>query len=253
METEKKGTATPSFSNADTGSKHRIATDTQWDNLQRQHQILLVDDHPIVRHGLGLMIEQENNLAVCGETDNAVETLNKIDSLSPDIVVVDISLQGTSGLELTKALQERYPELPVLMLSMHDESLYAERALRCGARGYVMKQEPPDVVLKAIRKVLSGEVYLSEGLSSKMLREFVDGPQEENEKFGIETLSDREIEIFELIGRGYSTRKIAHRLHLSVKTIETHRAHVKQKLKIANAIELVHRAFHWVESGSTRP
>jgi len=217
-----------------------------------QKKVLLVDDHPIVRHGLGLLIEQEDDLTVCGETESAVETLDSISSLNPDIVLVDISLRGSNGLELTKALKDAHPEIPVLILSMHDESLYAERALRSGARGYIMKQESADTVLLSIRKVLSGSVYLSERLSSKMLREFVDGNKVEGEKFGIESLSDRELEVFELIGCGHSTRKIADRLGLSVKTIETHRAHVKQKLKLDDATALVHRAFHWVETGNAK-
>ena len=219
---------------------------------QGKRRVLLVDDHPIVRHGLGLLIDQEEDLMVCGETSSAVETLDNFKRMEPDIAVVDISLQGTSGLELTKALKEIQPSLPILVLSMHDESLYAERALRSGARGYVMKQESAETVLKAIRKVLSGGVYLSERLSSQILREFVDGTEAQVEKFGIETLSDRELEVFELIGRGRSTRDVANRLGLSVKTIETHRAHVKQKLKIDTATELVHRAFHWVETGGSK-
>ena len=219
---------------------------------QGKRRVLLVDDHPIVRNGLGLLIDQEEDLMVCGETSSAVETLDNFKRMEPDIAVVDISLQGTSGLELTKALKEIQPSLPILVLSMHDESLYAERALRSGARGYVMKQESAETVLKAIRKVLSGGVYLSERLSSQILREFVDGTEAQVEKFGIETLSDRELEVFELIGRGHSTRDVANRLGLSVKTIETHRAHVKQKLKIDTATELVHRAFHWVETGGSK-
>jgi DNA-binding NarL/FixJ family response regulator len=216
-----------------------------------KRRVLLVDDHPIVRHGLGLLIDQEDDLVVCGETESAVETLDNVDDMAPDVVVVDISLRGSNGLELTKVLKDTRPELPILVLSMHDESLYAERALRCGARGYVMKQEAADTVLKAIRKVIGGGIYLSERLSTKMLREFTDGNKVEGDKFGIESLSDRELEVFELIGRGHSTRVIAERLRLSVKTIETHRAHVKQKLKLNNATELVHRAFHWVENGET--
>jgi len=219
---------------------------------QGKRRVLLVDDHPIVRHGLGLLIDQEEDLMVCGETSSAVETLDNFEMMEPDIAVVDISLQGTSGLELTKALKEIQPSLPILVLSMHDESLYAERALRSGARGYVMKQESAETVLAAIRKVLSGGVYLSERLSSQILREFVDGTEAQVEKFGIETLSDRELEVFELIGRGHSTRDVANRLGLSVKTIETHRAHVKQKLKIDTATEFVHRAFHWVETGGSK-
>jgi DNA-binding NarL/FixJ family response regulator len=218
----------------------------------KERRVLLVDDHPIVRHGLGLLIEQEDDLTICGETESAVETLDCIDEVSPDIVLVDISLRGSNGLELTKALKEAHPEVPVLVLSMHDESLYAERALRSGARGYVMKQESADTVLDAIRTVLSGGIYLSDSLSSVMLREFVDGGRADGEKFGIASLSDRELEVFELIGRGHSTRKIADRLQLSIKTIETHRAHVKQKLKLDNATALVHRAFHWIEAGNSK-
>ncbi len=217
----------------------------------KKRRVLLVDDHPIVRHGLGLLIDQEADLTVCGETSSAVETLDKLETMAPDIAVVDISLHGSSGLELTKALKEIRPSFPVLVLSMHDESLYAERALRSGARGYVMKQESAETVLKAIRKVLSGGVYLSERLSTQILREFVEGPETQVDKFGIETLSDRELEVFELIGRGHSTRDVATRLGLSVKTIETHRAHLKQKLKIGTATELVHRAFHWVDTGAS--
>jgi len=218
----------------------------------KERRVLLVDDHPIVRHGLGLLIEQEADLTICGETESAVETLDCMDEVSPDIALVDISLRGSNGLELTKALKEAHPEVPVLVLSMHDESLYAERALRSGARGYVMKQESADTVLGAIRTVLDGGIYLSDSLSSVMLREFVDGGTADNEKFGVASLSDRELEVFELIGRGNSTRKIADRLQLSIKTIETHRAHVKQKLKLDNATELVHRAFHWIETGNAK-
>ncbi len=225
------------------------------DEKQLAKRVLLVDDHPIVMYGLSLLIDQEEDLHVCGQCTSAVETLDTIDKHSPDIAVVDISLQGSNGLELTKALKEIKPSLPILILSMHDESLYAERALRAGARGYIMKQESADVVLDAIRKVLNGGVYLSKKLSTRILREFVDGTNSTNgdiiDKFGIETLSDRELEIFEFIGRGQSSRDIANRLQLSIKTVETHRAHIKQKLKIENATELVHRAFHWVESGST--
>ena len=218
----------------------------------KQRRVLLVDDHPIVRHGLGLLIEQEADLTICGETDCAAQALDCIDEVSPNIVLVDISLRGSNGLELTKSLKETHPKIPVLVLSMHDENLYAERALRSGARGYVMKQESAGTVLDAIRTILDGGVYLSDSLSSVMLREFVDGGTADSEKFGVASLSDRELEVFELIGRGNSTRKIADRLQLSIKTIETHRAHVKQKLKLDNATELVHRAFHWIETGNAK-
>lgn len=215
-------------------------------------RVLLVDDHPIVMYGLSLLIDQEDDLHVCGQCTSAVETLDTINKYNPDIAVVDISLQGSNGLELTKALKEMKPSLPILILSMHDESLYAERALRAGARGYMMKQESAEIILEAIRKVLNGGVYLSKKLSTRILHEFMNGVKEDgNDKFGIETLSDRELEIFEFIGKGQSSRDIATRLQISIKTVETHRAHIKQKLKIENATELVHRAFHWVESGNT--
>ncbi len=187
-------------------------------------------------------------MTVCGETASAGETLNVLAQLTPDIAVIDISLLGTNGIELTKTIRETSPHLPVLILSMHDETLYAERALRAGARGYVMKQEAAETVLNAIRKVIAGEIYISPHLSSRLLQDMVSGNRTEPEKFGIDTLSDRELEVFELVGRGHSTRAIADRLKLSVKTIETHRAHIKQKLNLSDASELVHRAFHWVET-----
>jgi len=215
-----------------------------------KHRVMLVDDHPIVRHGMAMLINEEDDLMVCGESSSASETLAQIDYCQPEIAVIDVSLQGASGIDLTKSIKEQRPDLPILILSMHEENLYAERALRAGARGFVMKQEPAETVLHAIRTVLKGDVYLSERLSSKVLRALVDGPGDEPERFGVDRLSDRELEVFELIGRGYSTRRIADALHLSVKTIETHRAHIKQKLKLSNATELVHRAFHWIEAGS---
>ncbi len=215
---------------------------------RRPWKILLVDDHAIVRHGLSLLIGQEPDLTVCGESASADETLAILKHMQPDIAIIDISLLGSGGIELTKSVRDRYPDLPVLVLSMHDEALYAERALRAGARGYVMKQEAAETVLQAIRKVLAGELYISSRLSSRMLQDVVNGNRHEPEKFGVDTLSDRELEVFELVGRGHSTRAIAERLKLSVKTIETHRAHIKQKLNLNDASELVHRAFHWVET-----
>lgn len=219
-------------------------------NPPAKHRVMLVDDHPIVRHGMAVLIDEEQDLTVCGECSSAAETLLQIDRCKPEVAVVDVSLQGASGIDLTKSIKEQYPDLPVLILSMHEETLYAERALRAGARGFVMKQEAAETVLQAIRTVLKGDIYLSESLSSKVLRALVDGPGTEPDRFGVDRLSDRELEVFELIGRGYSTRRIADALHLNVKTIETHRAHIKQKLKLSNATELVHRAFHWIEAGS---
>jgi DNA-binding NarL/FixJ family response regulator len=219
---------------------------------QTRHKVMLVDDHPIVRHGLSLLIAQEPDLELCGEASTAVETLDALKVIMPDIILVDISLQGSSGIELTKAIRDSYPHLPVLILSMHDETLYAERALRSGARGYVMKQESAETVLRAVRCVLGGDVYLSEKLASSLLKEAVCGQRAELDRFGIEMLSDRELEIFELIGRGMATRTIAERLKLSVKTIETHRSHIKQKLNLTTSAELVHRAFHWIEASAKK-
>jgi len=226
-----------------------MTTETN-DPPNTKHRVMLVDDHPIVRHGMAMLIDEEDDLMVCGESSTASDTLEQIARCTPDIAVVDVSLQGASGIDLTKSIKEQYPDLPVLILSMHEETLYAERALRAGARGFVMKQEAAETVLYAIRTVLNGDVYLSERLSSKVLRALVDGPEAEADRIGVDRLSDRELEVFELIGRGYATRRIADALHLSVKTIETHRAHIKQKLKLNNATELVHRAFHWIEAGS---
>ncbi len=213
----------------------------------RKKRIFIVDDHPIVRNGLSLLINQEDDLVVCGEASNAEQALSRIGRLRPHLAMVDISLHGSNGIELTKAIRASAPRTAILMLSMHDESLYTERALRAGARGYVMKQEPPETVLEAIREVLSGGLYLSGNMKSRMLRELVDGVPFDESKTGIEKLSDRELEIYELIGRGMATREIAASLGLSVKTVDTHREHIKQKLGLRNATELVHHAIRWMD------
>ena len=215
---------------------------------------MLVDDHPVVRQGMAVLIEQEPDLTVCDEASSATEALQKLNKIVPDAIIIDVSLQGTSGIDLTKSLKDRLPHVPILILSMHDETLYAERALRAGARGYIMKQEAAETVIHAIRTVISGNIYLSSALSAKVLRDIVDGVKpSETDLYGIDRLSDRELEVFELIGRGYATRRIAEVLNLSVKTIETHRAHIKQKLKLKNATELVHRAYHWIETSAGSP
>lgn len=233
-------------------SQGRTGTNMTTENLaNHKYKVMLVDDHPIVRQGMAMLINEEEDLTVCGEASSAAEAMELISLIHPEIAIVDVSLQGTNGIDLTRSIKETHPDLPVLVLSMHDEALYAERALRAGARGYIMKQEAAEAVLKAIRTVLRGDIYLSERLSSKVLKELVDGSPAEPDRLGIDRLSDRELEVFELIGRGYATRRIADALHLSIKTIETHRAHIKQKLKLDNATELVHRAFHWIEAGAT--
>ncbi|MBA4148617.1 MAG: response regulator transcription factor [Verrucomicrobia bacterium] len=206
-----------------------------------KYKILLVDDHPILRQGLAQMINEEKDLIVCGQFEEASKALDAVIALKPDAAIVDISLKGSSGIELLKNIKVQYPKLLVLVLSMHDESLYAERALRAGASGYIMKQEATDQVLVALRKVLNGEIYLSEKMSSKLMHQLVSGRATDAGSL-MERLSDRELEIFGLIGEGRGTRQIAEQLHLSVKTIESHRAHIKEKLNLKNATELVHRA-----------
>jgi DNA-binding NarL/FixJ family response regulator len=203
-------------------------------------RIFLVDDHPIVRRGLALFIEREPDMIVCGEADGANSALQAIPELMPDFVVLDISLNGPDGLDLLKILRARYPNLPVLILSMHDESAYAERALRAGANGYIMKQEATEKVLTAIREILHGEVYLSERLTKRMLHQFVQGSFPPDDP--LSRLSDRELEVYRLIGAGHGTKQIADELHVSAKTIESYQAHIKEKLSLRNARELVQHA-----------
>lgn len=211
-------------------------------------RILLVDDHPIVRQGLAELINHEKDLFVCGTAETFHETLDQIPTLKPDLVVADISLKGgNDGIELLKNIKARHPKTMVLMLSMHDETLYALRALRAGAAGYIMKQEATEKVLTAIRQVLKGEIYLSEQMEKKLMHQLVGGRAVRTGS-PIEDLSDRELQIFSLIGQGRSTRQIAEELHLSVKTVETHRAHIKEKLNLKSATELVQHAVQWRET-----
>ena len=207
--------------------------------------MLLVDDHPIVRQGMAQLINREPDLAVCGEADSAHAALALLKIITPDVAVIDISLEDRSGLELLKDALIRCPKLRVLVLSMHHESLYAERALHAGARGYVMKQEAPDKVLVAIRTILRGEVYVSETMGAKLLRTIADVRSGEVAMSPIERLSDRELEVFRLIGKGYSSSEIAAQLHISVKTVETHREHIKEKLKLTDTGELRRIAIEW--------
>jgi DNA-binding NarL/FixJ family response regulator len=208
-------------------------------------RVLIVDDHPLFRHGIADLINAEADLKTCGEADSAPHALEAIRKLRPDLVIVDISLKGTNGIELVKSIRTEHPKLPVLMLSMHDESLYALRALRAGARGYVMKQEALERVMSAIHRVLGGEVYVSPVMSGKMINEFVGGASAE--KPLTDKLTDRELEVLQLIGEGLGIQQIAQRLNLSAKTIETHRAHLKEKLNMKSARDLTHFAVHWVE------
>jgi DNA-binding NarL/FixJ family response regulator len=210
----------------------------------KKYSVLLVDDHPIVRQGLALLIDRERDLSVCGEAEGAHSALQSIATLRPDIVVLDISLNGRDGLDVLKEIRTITASLPVLILSMHDESIYAERAMRAGANGYIMKQEATEKVLVAIRRILQGEVYLSDRLTSSMLQQFVHRtPAAKGSP--LLNLTDRELEVFRLIGEGRGTRQIADELHLSVKTIESYQAHLKEKLALRNARELVQHAIKW--------
>jgi len=214
---------------------------------KQKNRIFIVDDHPIVRKGLAQLINQEEDLVICGEADNAETALEALKKVKPDLAIVDISLRGIDGFELTKLIKARFDNIPVLVISMHDESLFAERALRVGARGYIMKQEAIEKMMEAIRKVLRGELYVSERVSANIVKRFVDG-KAEGVSSPEELLSDREMEVFQLIGQGFGTRQIADQLHVSVKTVETYRANIKEKLNLKNATELMKHAVHWIES-----
>src|SRR5258708_123531 len=218
-----------------------MATRAQLSPLTKKHKVLLVDDHPVVRQGLALLVGREPDLLVCGEADGARSPVQGSETLQPDIVVLDISVAGRDGLDVLKEIRMRSGSLPVLILSMHDESIYAERALRAGANGYIMKQEAAEKVLIAIRKILQGEVYLSDRLTSTLLQQYVRGTSPAKSS-PLLNLTDRELEVFRLIGEGHGTRQIAEELRLSVKTIESYQAHIKEKLALRNARELVQHA-----------
>ncbi len=209
-------------------------------------RIFIVDDHPMLRERLVQVINKEPDMTVCGEADNIQQALERIRRLQPDIAVVDITLKGSSsGLELIKNLKAEGIPTPVLVLSMHDESLYADRALRSGARGYITKHEGSDAVMAAIRCVLGGKVYLSEDHTAKILNRLTEtGGQAVSPSTDL--LTDRELEVFQMIGKGHTSREIAETLHLGTKTVDTYRERIKQKLALKNAAELYHRATEWL-------
>ncbi|HVM96469.1 MAG TPA: response regulator transcription factor [Candidatus Acidoferrales bacterium] len=209
-------------------------------------KIFLVDDHPLVREWLTNLIHQQADLVVCGEAETAPAALDAINRLKPDVSIVDISLADSSGIELIKAIKASQPEVAVIVLSMHDERLYAERALRAGARGYIMKRETAGKIIAAIRQVLEGKLYVSEALATLLAERFLDGGT--TMESPVEQLSDRELEVFQLLGRGYDTRKIAESLHVSMKTVQAYCARIKEKLNLANATELLREAIRWHES-----
>lgn len=222
-------------------------TKPQAKNHDKKIRIIIVDDHPIVRQGLAELINQEKDIEVCGQAEDAPQAMKTIRALKPDLVIVDVSLKKTSGIELIKDIKAQYPNLCVLTLSMHDESLYAERALRAGAKGYIMKQETTEKIVAAIHKILSGQLYISDRMSARMLRKLVVGGTDLDSS-PINRLSDRELEVFTLLGQGHGTRQISEQLHLSIKTIETYRSHIKEKLDLADSTELLQHAIQWVNS-----
>ncbi|MHC4487987.1 MAG: response regulator transcription factor [Planctomycetota bacterium] len=213
----------------------------------KKKRILIVDDHPVVRDGLITLINRQQDLKVCGEAEEAQQALTAISELKPDVVIIDITLKGSDGIELTKSIRARYAGLPVIVLSIHDESTYAERALRAGAQGYLMKEVVSDKIIAAIRAVLTGEIYVSNAMAKKLLRKLASG-NVDRISAPMDSLSDRELEVFRLIGQGYKPSKIAQCMHLSVKTVETYRARIKEKLNLDGADELLRYAIQWVSS-----
>jgi DNA-binding NarL/FixJ family response regulator len=216
-------------------------------NSKAKKRILIVDDHPMMRQGLAQLITSEPDLMVCCEADTAGQALDLAAAQKPDLALVDISLPDKNGLELIKDIHVLCPKVLILVVSMHDESLYAERVLRAGARGYIMKQEGGKKLVEAIRQVLSGRIYVSEKMSARIL-EIFSGRRSENAGSSVERLSDREFEVFQLISEGKGTREIAGHLHLSVKTVEVHRANIKEKLKVNTATDLIRYAVRWSEA-----
>jgi DNA-binding NarL/FixJ family response regulator len=217
----------------------------------RKKAVFVVDDHPLLRQGLALLINREQDLMVCGEAEEAQAAMKSIAEKKPDILIVDISLNGPDGLDLLKNLRMLYPDLPVLILSMHDESIYAERALRARANGYIMKQEATEKVLIAVRRILGGDIYLSDRMANKLLHQYISGSSADMSS-RLSALSDRELEVFRLIGEGRSARQIAEKLHLSIKTVETYQAHIKDKLSLRSGRELVQHAIQSTISEKTR-
>ena len=217
------------------GSRQKVKT---------RRRIFILDDHPMTRYGLAQLIDHEPDLLVCGEAESAPQALAAIKSACPDLVLADISMPGKSGLEFIKDLETQYPGVAVLVISMHDENIYAERVLRAGGRGYIMKNEGGERVLEAVRQVLNGQVYVSKSISAALL----DVLTRRHSSFSQATpgaLSDREFEVFQLIGQGLSGQQIGQRLNLSVKTVGTHRQHIMQKLKLRSGTELISQAVRW--------
>jgi DNA-binding NarL/FixJ family response regulator len=222
-----------------------MGTSRQIKNAPKKHRVLLVEDHPVTRQGFALLLNREPNLMVCGRAATAVNALTEIESSGPDLVIVDIALPGRDGIELIKDIAIRHPLLPTLVLSTLDEMIYAERALRAGAKGYIMKQEPVEQLMQAVQEVLAGEIYLSEAMRDNLFQNSISVSPDATTS-SVDNLSDRELEVFRLTGEGFGTRQIAESLGLSISTVETHRTHIKEKLGVKRAPDLVRRAMEWL-------
>jgi DNA-binding NarL/FixJ family response regulator len=215
--------------------------------MSHKAKVMIVEDHPIFRKGLAQLINEEKDMEICGEAEDVIKAKKILEKVLPDMMIVDLSLKGVSGLDLIKDVHERLPELPILVLSMHDESTYAERVLRAGARGYIMKQEMTNKVIVAIRHVLAGKMFFSESIVESFLG-MMTGKPSSSFKNPIDTLSDRELEVFRLIGKGIGRKEIGESLHVGIKTVGTYREKIKVKLGIRSSPELVRRAVEWVQS-----
>ena len=217
-------------------------------NKKQKARLFLVDDHPLVRQQLGQLIAQQPDLAVCGECGEAAECLRQLAALKPDLVIVDLSLKSSHGIELIKDIKAHHPDMHILVLSMHNESVFADRSIRAGALGYVTKQESTEIIMTAIRRVLAGEMFLTERMATQLVALLIHGP---SQLTGSLTggLSDRELEIFELLGAGRGTRQIAESLRIDVKTVETYRARIREKLNLKTSSELIQQAVRWVQNG----
>jgi DNA-binding NarL/FixJ family response regulator len=227
-------------------AKQLVDRDVKPETADARKRILLVDDHAVVRFGIAQLINRQADLVVCGEQEDARKALDAIIQLKPDLVVADLSLKDSSGLELIRNIKAQFPSLPMLVVSIHDETVYAEIAFRAGALGYLMKQEALEKVIMALRRVLSGNVYVSDSLAAKMLQQQVRGHTDVQQP-AIKSLSDREVEVFHLIGQWKKTKEIAGELHLSVKTVEYYREQIKRKLNLKDAAELTQYATAWVQ------
>lgn len=222
-------------------------------NNHRPARVLIVDDHPVIRQGLKALINAEDDLEVCGDASDPDTGLDAVEELRPDVAVVDLSYDGLSGIGFIKDLKARHPKLPVLVLSVHDELFYASRVLRAGAMGYVMKGEISDRVVDSIRRVLDGQICVSPNVCTQLVKgPMEDGDRQHNGEASVATFSDRELEVFELLGAGLTTQQIAKRLHLSVKTVDSHRSKIKSKLALDNSTQLVQHAIRWVEQAAER-